>query len=492
MKKLFFLMPLLCLGMMTNSCSDNNDNTDGDNTNGDGFGVVDTLTYVPDTLNTPKEVRFKTYKGRVMCGYQGWFTTPDDEVGSTEFTHYTATGYNAFKPGYCSIEYWPDMSEYEKTYPTAFKYPDGTTATIFSSADASTTDLHFKWMKTYGIGGAIIQRFKSAVEACATGRDTHSIEVIKNCVNASLKYNIPIFIEYDLSGLGASDSETSPVPGKTGLQLLLEDWNMLNEKFHLTDPTKCPTYLWEKNKPLLGFYGPGLDKGDNFPDQYIYLFDHMKGRDGKEGAVSIFAGTGFGWRTSIHAKPYEEWEKVYKRCAVISPWAVGSYASSGAVISKFVDVFKDQKWCWQNKVLYAPVAFPGFSWRNTQTRWKAGGTQFDWDKANDYDQISREKGMFFWKLIGTYRELGAEAAFIAMFDEIDEGTAIFKCAKKDKTPANSDKKYNPDGKFLNYDEEFGTDYYLKLAGEASKWFANPDWRNAKQNERYSSKIVPTF
>lgn len=90
-------------------------------------------------------------------------------------------------------------------------------------------------------------------------------------------------VEYDLSGLG-SDSD---------LDMLIRDWDMLNEKFHLTDPSVCPTYLWEKGKPMLGFFAVGLNKGDSTPDQYIYLFDNMKGRDGEKGKLSYFAGTGY-------------------------------------------------------------------------------------------------------------------------------------------------------------------------------------------------------
>ena len=44
--------------------------------------------------------------------------------------------------------------------------------------------------------------------------------------------------------------------------------------------------------------------------------------------------------------------------------------------------------------------------------------------------IPRNKGSFLWKqLMGAIRA-GAEMIYVAMFDEIDEGTAIFKCAKK--------------------------------------------------------------
>ena len=52
-----------------------------------------------------------------------------------------------------------DVSEYERTYETSFKHADGRKAYVFSSADKSTVDLHFKWMKEYGVDGVFVQRF---------------------------------------------------------------------------------------------------------------------------------------------------------------------------------------------------------------------------------------------------------------------------------------------------------------------------------------------
>ena len=89
-------------------------------------------------------VRFKSIRNLVMAGYQGWFNTPEDGAG-LGWKHFEKE--KEFKPGKCTIDLWPDVSEYEKTYETAFKLPDETPAKVFSSYDASTTDLHFKWMK---------------------------------------------------------------------------------------------------------------------------------------------------------------------------------------------------------------------------------------------------------------------------------------------------------------------------------------------------------
>jgi len=54
---------------------------------------------------------------------------------------------------------WPYISEYEKTYETGLKLSDGTTARFFSADDKSTVDLHFKWMKEYGLDGVFMQLF---------------------------------------------------------------------------------------------------------------------------------------------------------------------------------------------------------------------------------------------------------------------------------------------------------------------------------------------
>lgn len=92
------------------------------------------------------------------------------------------------------------------------------------------------------------------------------------------------------------------------------------------------------------------------------------------------------------AKPFIEWEEVYKRCAVISPWAVGNFSSVDVIESRMAQVANDIKWCKRQNVVYAPVAYPGFSWRNTQTKWKNNGTAFDWDPKNCYDMTPRERG----------------------------------------------------------------------------------------------------
>lgn len=55
--------------------------------------------------------------------------------------------------------------------------------------------------------------------------------------------------------------------------------------------------------------------------------------------------------------------------------------------------------------------------------------------------------------------------YIAMFDELDEGTAIFKCAVDVPQPEKGTH-------FVPMEKEVGGDYYLRLAGKAGKQLRN--------------------
>ena len=109
----------------------------------------------------------------------------------------------------------------------------------------------------------------------------------------------------------------------------------------------------------------------------------------------------------------------------------------------------DIKWCKSNGVDYAPLAYPGFSWVNM---------------AKNSQPIPRNRGSFYWAQLANHINQGAEMLYLAMFDEIDEGTAIFKCATQ--VPVGT-------SYFLPLDADLGSDYYLKLAGKAAKALKEP-------------------
>jgi hypothetical protein len=106
-------------------------------------------TLKPYAGPSKKGVDTGTMTGKVMCGYQGWFTCPGDGSARGWF-HW---GKDVFEPGNCTIDLWPDMTEYDKDerYPTSFKFADGGPAYVFSSMNTKTVSRHFKWMRDYGI-----------------------------------------------------------------------------------------------------------------------------------------------------------------------------------------------------------------------------------------------------------------------------------------------------------------------------------------------------
>ena len=103
---------------------------------------------------------------------------------------------------------------------------------------------------------------------------------------------------------------------------------------------------------------------------------------------------------------------------------------------------------------YVPLVFPGFTWGNLRK------------DPSLYNQIPRLKGDFMWKQIAGAKSGGAKSLYVAMFDEIDEGTAIFKVKNENKVPLNGNDGY----KFVGIEQDLETDYYLWLTGQAANWF----------------------
>jgi hypothetical protein len=76
-----------------------------------------------------------------------------------------------------------------------------------------------------------------------------------------------------------------------------------------------------------------------------------------------------------------------------------------------------------------------------------------------YNLIPRQRGQFLWSQFLGAKKAGASMVYVAMFDEVDEGTAIFKCANNVPVGVKS--------KFVTYDG-LPSDYYLKMVGAGAK------------------------
>jgi hypothetical protein len=107
--------------------------------------------------------------------------------------------------------------------------------------------------------------------------------------------------------------------------------------------------------------------------------------------------------------------QIIQEADIISPWSVGRLATPADAQTRQKTVLEpDRAWLDAKGLDYLPVIFPGYSFHNA-----TGG------KAK-FDQIPRQGGAFFWAQAVAARKAGAKMAYVAMFDEMNEGTAVFK------------------------------------------------------------------
>lgn len=192
--------------------------------------------------------QYNSYKGLVMAGYQGWFNAPGDGSGRG-WHHYN--GSNGFRPGSCSVDFWPEVSEYKKLYKTEFTFADGKPASVFSSYDESTVDLHFKWMKQYGLDGVFMQRFVAEIRNESGLK--HFNKVLNSAMKSANKYERAICVMYDLSGMQLGEEK-----------LLLKDIDEIAKRYSLKDHAKNPSYLYHNGKPLVTVWGVGFNDNRRF------------------------------------------------------------------------------------------------------------------------------------------------------------------------------------------------------------------------------------
>lgn len=370
--------------------------------------------------------QYNSYKGLVMAGYQGWFNTPGDGSGRG-WHHYN--GREGFRPGSCSVDLWPEVSEYKKLYKTDFTFADGKSASVFSSYDKSTVNVHFRWMKEYGLDGVFMQRFIAEIRN-ESGLQ-HFNKVLNSAMKAANKYERAICVMYDLSGMQ---------PGEE--KLLLKDIAEIAQRHSLKNHAKNPSYLYHNGKPLVTVWGVGFNDNRRYGlKEAAHIIDGLKSQ-----GFSVMLGVPTQWRelkgdTESDPRLHE----LIRKCDIVMPWFVGRYnETTYPKYQKLVE--EDIQWAKKNQVDYVPLVFPGFSWGNM--------------KGKDHNSfIPRNKGSFLWKqMMGAIRA-GAEMIYVAMFDEIDEGTAIFKCAKEVPTGKST---------FVPIEEGVESDHYLKLVGEAAK------------------------
>lgn len=380
-----------------------------------------------------------TLDGKVVLGYQGWFRCPGGGAMGTNWSHW-ANG----TPTAASlvIDMYPDLREFEpgETCFVPGMTSGGNPVSLFSSGNSATVDRHFLWMRQYGIDGVLVQRFVTDI---ARNREAGDV-VLRNVMAAARRHRRVFAIEYDISGANAA----------TLLTTLQADWTYLVETLALT---AHPGYLHHNGKPLLAVWGIGLNDAKhppNDPQAALQLIQWFR----NEAQVSYLGGTPAYWRTlSNDAATDSRWSSVYQAMEGIQPWTVGRYSTQAAVDRwKLERIEPDLAVTNQRGQIYMPVIFPGFSWYNL-------------NRTAPQNQIPRNRGEFLWRQAYNARSAGARMLKIAMFDEVNESTAMFKLAAR--------RADAPDqGYWLTLDADGFTlpsDWYLRLAGEIARMFREP-------------------
>jgi len=378
-----------------------------------------------------------TLQGKQIVGYQGWFVCPDAAGSSNGWVHW-------MQDKRATIDMLPDTTELNESElcPTPWTTPAGKATYVYSAQNSVTVDRHFAWMQEYGIDGVALQRF--ATELGDPLRGPQIDRVLVNVQSSAERHDRTFFVEYDLTG----------THDRKGIQHVIADWATLETR----SISRSASYQQHRGRPVIGLFGLGF-RGNRYitSDLAEELIAGLKRVSANYGGVTVFAGVPADWRAgSAKNLEHTNWDSVYRSVDVISPWTVGHYRSTETADQFRRDYIEPDLAATKHiGVDYMPVIFPGFSWHNL---WAVRG-----DSNRPVNQIPRDCGRFYWRQVFNAVDAGSTMIFTAMFDEVDEGTAIFKTVPTDDRLPSSPP-------FLPLDADgchLPSDWYLRVAGKAA-------------------------
>ncbi len=387
---------------------------------------------------TTDVVDASTMSGKILAGYQGWFRTPGDRPGSTSWAHvFNSRGGDTGKllPARLALDTWPDMSQYdkdEKTVVPGWNFPDGSPATMYSAQNPKTVLRHFQWMKQYGIDGVWLSEF------CGSFRngvpDPAMFTIMKNVQAAATATGRTWAFMWDMSSFG-------PTTSKEMVQnTLINYWKKMVDDGIATDPR----YMHDHGKPVLLIWGFFPERPASQPSYMNAVVDFLEA-PGKYQCVLI-AGATNTWRS----KGTPEFQAMLMRMQGLQPWSVGRRVTdpaTGYSVPNTSEWAGDIAMCKAHGVVFQPVI-------NSGTH-KAGPPP----PPGTLQSVPRRMGQYLWQQFRDADKTGViNSAFVAMFDEVNEGTQINKVTSKPPVQA----------PFLTLNGATN-DYYLRLVGEGAKY-----------------------
>jgi len=360
--------------------------------------------------------------GKLTVGYQGWFAAAGDGSPRNKWIHWIGSGTAAPAPGNLKFELWPDTREFTPTFQSGFaNLGNGQPARLFSSWPNQVVDKHVEWMQTYGIDTIAVQRFGSGVNDPTVKAQMDGI--VNKVRNASQTFGRKFYVMYDISGWTNFQTE------------IKTDWtNTIKGSLNLPS---SGAYAKQNGKPVVCIWGIGVGGRPGNNNSWLDAINWFKAQ-----GCYVIIGVPKNWRSAAIG--------AYFAADMISPWSVGTFNGIAGADAYSNDMYNDNVVCDSEAIDYQPVVWPGFAWSN----WN-GGAQ---------NAFPRLHGDFMWRQFAGVRNRAISSAYVAMFDEFDEGTAIAKAAENSSMiPTN---QY-----FLTLDADgvaCSSDFYLRLTGDGAK------------------------
>jgi hypothetical protein len=380
-----------------------------------------------------------TLHRKLMFGYQGWFGCPGDGSRLGSWEHWFARGQPA-RAATLRVDMWPDVSELaaDERCDTPLTLPAGVPAQLYSAYNPKTVDRHFRWMREYELAGVFLQRFTVGLRTPAV---LDFRDVVARNVQSAAESNGRVFaMMYDISGHDRA----------TVVDDVKRDWVHLVDTLHITSSRQ---YLHHRGRPLLAIWGLGFEDRSPTANQAAELIDFFKNHPDPRYRVTLLGGVPSRWRTlSRDSQTDPRWAGVYRSFDVLSPWSVGRFENAQGIDRFYAEeVRQDLLETRRLGIDYLPVVFPGFSWHNL-------------NRAAPSNRIPRLGGRFYWRQIGRALQARSTMLYGAMFDEVDEGTAMFKVAASPRDAPTEVPlvTLDEDG------EDLPSDWYLRLAREAQR------------------------
>lgn len=393
-----------------------------------------------------------------LCGYQGWFAVGEDNTLG-RWSHWSKRG--APGPGNTTFELYPDVNDYP---PAALKpagydeLGNGDAAELFGSERVGVIELHFRWMRQHGIDGVALQRFVDPMknEANRAWRN-HVAESVREQAEATER---SFYVMYDITGANWPRGDYPSLKAE-----LREDVAK-----HIHPLAESAAWARQDDRPVIAVWGLG------FTDRHVSMDDALNTiamlRD--EFGYYIALGVPYRWREGI-GDALPGWLSVYEKADMLIPWSVGRYRTIEELDGHIRGIWtEDKEFCDQRGIVLQRVIFPGFAWSNLKAEQLTGTAHarshhaVSQTEAAQRNAIPRNQGDFLWAQAYRVARYGT-GAFIAMFDEYDEATAI--------APAATDASMIPkDEYFLTLDADgvkLPSDHYLWLAGKLSKMIREP-------------------